>query len=166
MTQERWKDVPGYEGLYQISNNGRVRNAKRQRVKKLSNNGNGYKQTMLSKAGVREYPLVHRLVASAFIPNPDNKPHINHKNGIKIDNRVSNLEWCTMSENLFHRYRVLNQSGGRSKPVLCIERGQVYPSAKAAAEALGVSHKGIIRICNNKQETTRNNKLHFIYMEE
>ena len=164
--QEIWRDVPGYEGLYQVSDRGRVQNAKRGRVLKPHINVNGYLQTTLSKNNKREYPLVHRLVAAAFISNPEGKPQINHKNGIKADNRAENLEWCTMSENLFHRHQILKQPGGRSKPVLCTDTGEVYPSAKAAASALGVSHKGIILICNNKQKTTGKNKLHFIYKKE
>lgn len=158
---EVWKDIPGYEGYYQVSNQGRVRNIKRGRVKKPHKQGCGYLQTMLSIQAVRTHPLVHRLVAEAFIPNPYNKPQINHKNGDKTDNRVDNLEWCTASENIIHRHRELGQPGGRSKAVICLTTGESYKSAKAAAEALGVSKQTVLRICWGAQGTTRKSKLKF-----
>lgn len=102
---EVWKDVVHYEGLYEISNFGRVRNKKTQKIKVQKSNYNkktgkgGYLFVDLWKhnKGRREY--VHRLVAMAFIPNPDNKPQVNHKDEIKTNNEVSNLEWVTVKEN-------------------------------------------------------------------
>lgn len=161
---EHWKDVPGYDGRYQVSNQGRVKNTKSGRVLKIHTQGRGYAQTMLSIKGTRSYPLVHRLVAQAFIPNPQNKPHINHIDGNKSHNCVCNLEWCTMRENLLHRHRVLGQPGGRCKPVLCIDTGQIFPSAKAAAEALGLHRSGVSQVCEGKQKTTK--KLKFKFMED
>ena len=119
---------------------------------------------MLSSINVRTYPLVHRLVAQAFIPNPLNKPHINHKDGDKSNNSADNLEWCTMSENQLHRHRVLGQPGGRCKSVLCIDTGQTFNSAKAAAKALGLHRSGISQVCEGKQKTTK--KLKYKFMEE
>ena len=162
---EVWRDISGYEGLYQVSDHGRVLSARRGKLRKLNPLVNGYLQVALARDGHREHPLVHRLVAEAFIPNPENKPQINHINGVKTDNRVENLEWCTMSENLLHRYQILRQPGGRSHPVVCVNTGQTYPSAKAAAQALGVSKNGILRVCHKQQKATRN-KLHFEFTEE
>lgn len=124
--KEFWRHIKDYEGLYEVSNLGRVKSLKR-RVDIKSRKGKvfniainekilkpgfnrHYYQVHLCKEG--KYPLyeIARLVADAFIPNPDNKPQVNHINGDKLDNRVENLEWCTCSENRYHAYRMGLQS--------------------------------------------------------
>ncbi len=96
---EVFKDIKGYRG-YQISNKGRVWNAKKQRFVATFHNNNGYEQVhMYANNGKRKHELVHRLVALAFIDNPENKPEVNHINHIRDDNDVENLEWVTKSEN-------------------------------------------------------------------
>ena len=94
----RWKDVPGYEGLYQISDNGQVRNSKG-RILKPSDNGQGYKMLYLKKDHVGTKFYVHRLVGLVFIKNPENKPCINHIDNNPANNNACNLEWCTHKEN-------------------------------------------------------------------
>lgn len=111
---ETWKDIEGYESYYKISNKGLVVGLDRKvqskhglrsvdgKVMIPKKNHRGYEQVFLSKERNRRLIVVHRLVAKAFIPNPENKPEVNHINGVKADNRVENLEWCTRLENQRH----------------------------------------------------------------
>ena len=108
MTEEVWKDIEGYEGFYQVSNLGRVKsllnrfpNTKGICIMKEEIIPKGYKRVYLSKPYRKRF-LVHRLVAKAFIPNPDNKPDINHIDNNPSNNTATNLEWCNQSENLLH----------------------------------------------------------------
>lgn len=113
---EVWRDIKGYEDLYQVSSLGRIKSfAKwkengnggfwlKESIKKNHISKRGYIVTDLYKNKKRKTWAVHRLIAVAFIPNLENKPYINHKNGIKTDNRIENLEWCTCGENHSHAY--------------------------------------------------------------
>ncbi len=100
---EYWENVPGFP-LYQVSTYGRVQNQKTGRILKTHSN-HGYLRVGLYEGKIRKYKLVHRLVAEAFIPNPENKPAVNHINGCKTDNNVTNLEWVSASENMSHAHR-------------------------------------------------------------
>ena len=91
---EEWRPVKGYEGLYEISNLGNLYNLVKQNYPYKFKNYKGYIQTSLYKDKKRKTTTIHRLMAQAFISNPENKPQINHKNGIKDYNRLGNLEWC------------------------------------------------------------------------
>ena len=110
-----WKDIEGYEGLYQVSNKGEVRSLDhyrkgrngheqivRGRILKINTSYGNYGSVMLSKNGVTKRFYVHRLVALAFIPNPQCLPIVNHIDGNKHNNHVENLEWCTAQENVHH----------------------------------------------------------------
>lgn len=97
---EEWRAVPGYEGLYEVSNMGNVRNVRRNTLLKLSKNNNEYIRVCLCKNCIRTLLSVHRLVAQAFIPNPNNLPQVNHKDEDKTNNNVDNLEWCTAKYNI------------------------------------------------------------------
>lgn len=97
---EEWKAIPGYEGLYEVSNKGNVRNVRRNTLLRLPKNNNRYIRVSLCKNGIKTGLTVHRLVAGAFIPNPDNLPEVNHKDEDKTNNRVENLEWCDHKYNM------------------------------------------------------------------
>lgn len=122
MENEIWKDVVGYEGIYKVSDLGNVLSLTRgnglpwrngvSRKKKQVLNINGRPTITLWRNGVCKTVLIHRLVAIAFIPNPENKPTVNHKNGVKTDNSVANLEWMTSRENCIHNTRVLKNNCG------------------------------------------------------
>lgn len=152
MTEE-WKDVAGYEGLYMVSNIGRVKSLcfrnnkitiRRDRLLAQHLSWNGRIQIDLSKDGVHKRVTLHRLVAQAFIPNPDGLPQINHKDGNPRNCHIDNLEWCTASHNMAHAYRNgLNEKTRRmneekKKPVMRSD-GKYYDCAYAAAEDNGVS---------------------------
>ncbi len=114
---ETFKDIKGYEGLYQVSNLGRVKSLRRwnagERILKSIKNKNGYYRVHLLKNGNSKNFYIHRLVVGAFLENKENKPCTNHKNGIKADNRAENLEHCTIGENNKHAFR----TGIRKNPV-------------------------------------------------
>lgn len=103
--KEIWKDIKDYEGLYQVSNLGRVKRIKLDRILKGFKNTDGYRIVRLSKNRVVSNQRIHRLVAQAFIPNTDNKPTVNHIDENKTNNMVSNLEWMTRKENNNHGTR-------------------------------------------------------------
>lgn len=161
--EEIWKDIDGYEGLYQVSNLGRVKSLERkdkygrifkEKVKELQIDKDGYFRTSLWKGKNGSLKQVHRLVAIAFIPNLENKPIVNHIDGNKQNNNVENLEWCTNSENDLHAYklglRTVNKTGtgkfgklnGASKPVYMLDKNteeiiKKFNSLADAARFLG-----------------------------
>lgn len=127
---EEWKNIIGYEGLYEVSNKGNVRNVRRNTLLKLSKNYYGYIRVALSKNGIKTWLRVHRLVAQAFLPNPDNLPQINHKDEDKLNNCVENLEWCTAKYN--------NNYGDRLKKSINTKIKNGYVNE----ENVGLSKKG------------------------
>ena len=111
--EEIWKYIDGYDNKYQISNLGRVKSFKLKCEKILTPqiNKKGYLCIGLCKNSKIKMTRIHRLIAFYFIPNPENKRCINHKNSIRTDNRIGNLEWATYSENNFHAYNIGNRIG-------------------------------------------------------
>ena len=166
IAMEQWKNIRGYEGKYQVSSLGRVRSLDRVILRAASRTRGphyaSYKGKMLSlvhgPGGYIVVPLgkdslsnrVHRLVAEAFIPNPEGKPFINHIDGDVTNNKISNLEWCTNRENQLHASRVLGHKQGayQNKPVRCVETGEVFENSfRAANEVRYVA--GNIRMAAN-----------------
>mgnify|MGYP003293868181 CR=1 FL=1 len=101
---EIWRDIKGFEGYYQISNLGRVKNVSNSQIRKTHPTRDGYLKIRLLHNGKDVTARIHRLVAEAFIPNPDNKETVNHKDGNKLNNNVENLEWMDRSEQMYHAY--------------------------------------------------------------
>ena len=150
---EIWKDVVGYEGLYEISSIGNVRNRKTKKVLK-PNNTDGYNQVGLYKNGKKKYYMIHRLVGFAFIPNPDGKPLVNHKDSNRKNNVLTNLEWVTHQENSDHanekgrtKYRYLSQQEVDEIRRLQKEERKLY---RQLAKMFGVSETTIFHICERK----------------
>ena len=138
-----WKDIAGYYDVYQISSHGKVKRTETGLMLKPNTLKGGYGQVTLSKNKIRRSFLVHRLVGIAFILNPENKPQINHKNAIKNDNMVSNLEWCTSKENNKHRddNNLLIFACGEQQGNSKLKTKNVLEIRKLAAK--GNSHKDI-----------------------
>ena len=157
------KDFPNYE----VNADGLVRNKKTQYILKPSPDTCGYHQVCLSMNGKQKHPLVHRLVAQAFIPNPQGKPCVNHINGHPTDNNVSNLEWCTQSENMLHAYALgLISKAKRSH----IKESEVHAICKllqdglsrsAVAKALNVSFNVVAHI--RRRDTHRPISEHYTW---
>lgn len=152
---EMWKDIPGFNGAYQISNYGRLKSYKqhKERLMSLHPNRYGYVEKQLYKNNKYINKKIHRLVAEAFIPNPDNLPEVNHKDGNKQNNCVNNLEWCTPKENNWHRYHVLHKCWSSDKRVLCVETEVIYSSITSASQATNIDGGSISKVCHNKRKT-------------
>lgn len=135
------KDIAGYEGLYKITTEGVVistnyRMTGKEKELKAGTNRRGYKYVILCKNGKRKSHSVHRLVANAFIDNSLTKPCINHKNSIRTDNRIENLEFCTHKENTIHGYLFGNNNGKCEKPINQLDlQGNFIRSFKSTMDA-------------------------------
>lgn len=167
MESETWKDVAGYEGLYQVSNLGRVKN--RDKLMKLRIKRDGYVGVVLFKDGRRKDELVHRLVAKAFIENAKEKPEVNHRDGVRTNNCVSNLEWCTRSENMRHKIYCSGRSPenlhGPLRAIRCSETGEVFRSLNEAARKYGGSSGALCQALNAEKYGRRIFKsLHWEYI--
>lgn len=182
--EELWREIPGYEGTYEVSNYGNVRSLNYRGTHRVKNlqpvlGGRGYLMVGLCNDGKMRWEKIHRLVERLFIPNPDNKPQVNHIDGVKTNNVVSNLEWATNGENQAHAYRhglkkadpvwghTLGKVHGavgraktrakRMKPVIAtnVKTGQEirYESAADIERSLGVYHSDVSRICRGRRGT-------------
>jgi hypothetical protein len=153
---EEWRDVVGYEGLYQVSNTGLVKSIFYNDgliLYQTTNPQTGYKMLTLVKSGEKNNTVyVHRLVAMAFISQEEGKPIINHINEIKTDNRVENLEWCTYQYNNLYNGKVKKCY----KPIEQISQGVVvaeWENARRAAEKTKANYKNISACCRGLRKT-------------
>ncbi len=190
---EEWRDIEGYEGLYQVSNMGRVKSLEREyksnngkgteyigktktRILKSGFNGDGYLQVALCRDSKCKYTKVHKLVAKAFVPNPENKPTIDHINTIRHDNRVCNLRYFTwkeqMAENEITRERhrkIVSEWGKKNiqkiihkRKVRCITTGKTFNSIKEASKYYNIDESDIGRCCKGERKTCGKMKWEYI----
>lgn len=159
--REEWRDIKGYEGRYQVSNFGRVRSLDRKTVKSdgviqhskgkllsLYKSTTGYLQTRIEGG---KHIIVHRAVAEAFLSHKDSDNVVNHKNGVRTDNRSENLEWTTFSGNTLHGVHVTKNIRDQllhpMKKVLCVETGEEFDSIATAARQKGLWGQNIWHVC-------------------
>lgn len=168
LPNEEWRDIVGYEGLYQVSNLGRVKSLERlvasprgliehiitERILSIKVHKFGYLEVSLHSKGKSKTYKVHRLVALSFIPNPNGLLEINHKDENKSNNIVDNLEWCTAKYNANYGNRNKKSSIGRSKGIIQYDLKKVivaeYESLTKAGESVGGNPQGIFLCANNK----------------
>ena len=148
---EHWKAIAGYDGLYEVSDMGRVRSLKygKDRILKPFNNTCGYLRVYLCKDGQRKMLLVHRIVADTFISKPQGLDTVNHKDEDKTNNTVSNLEWMSRADNI--RY-----SANKSVQMLDKKTGELlatFPSTNEAERVTGINHSHISLCCNGKRKS-------------
>ena len=164
---EEWKDIKGYEGKYQISNKGRVKslNYKRtgkEKILKLSSDINGYKKITLCKNSKQKTYLIHKLVAEAFLPNPDNLPVVNHKDENKLNNNVENLEWCTQAYNVNYSH-----NNCKSRKIICVETNEIFDSSQSVIDKMFDGKGYPSNIGNNLHGRTKScYGYHFKYIDE
>ena len=165
-----WRDIEGFEGLYQINAKGEVRSlkGKEPKILKFGSGTGGYLKVDLRKDNKTYTKRVHKLVAETFIPNPEGKTEVNHINGDKTDNRYHNLEWVNRSENINHAVNTgLKFSNDilDNRPCICLNNGAIYPSINIASTVFNINPKDIWKNCNEKIEYCEayGNKYYFDY---
>ena len=173
---EEWKDIQGYEDYYQVSNLGRVKSLERfvkgfpgkiriqyTRILKQQINKYGYKIVCLSKEGIKHTIIVHQLVLKSFVLNPKNKRTVNHKNGIKTDNRLNNLEWMTFKENLQDAHIKGFVNNNKKVVMLSLDNNPLlwFDSIKEASKETNIVKSSISMCCRKVRKTAGKYKWEF-----
>jgi len=149
--KEDWANISGLNNMYSVSNIGRIKRVDTNFIRTPIEDRDGYYRMTFSCNTVFHQGSIHRIVAEAFIPNPDKKPCVNHKNGIKKDNSVSNLEWCTNSENESHSYRNL----GKINPGRKLTIEDIVIIKKEAIKGIPYKRVGNIQYIANRFKVSR-----------
>ena len=167
-TMETWKAIDGYDGQYEVSDLGRVKSLGNNKTRKekilKQHNIRGYIRVVLYKDGHRKPLLVHRLVAESFIPNPQGLETVNHKDEVKTNNTVSNLEWMSIKDNINYgtRNKRISKSNTNnpkiSKQIQMLDKqtGELlatFPSLAEAERVTGIAHQSIFQCCNGKRKS-------------
>ena len=154
---EQWKAIAGYEGHYEVSDQGRVKSLKygKDRILKQCKTNKGYLRVCLRKYEQNKVLLVHRLVAEAFIPNPNNLETVNHKDEVKSNNTVGNLEWMSVKDNINYGTRNKRAGEALSKQVQMLDKKTcellaTFPSTNEAGRVTGIAQQHISSCCNGK----------------
>lgn len=156
-----WHTHPTIDKI-EVSTDGRIRSAKTKKLYTPIVAGKGYLSVHIRNKNNKRF-YVHRLVAETFIPNPENKPQVNHKNGIKTDNCADNLEWASCKENINHAIETgLNTQDYKNKPVLCITNRKIYKSCRHTARALGIGFSQIQGACSGRYKQTHGFQFRFL----
>ena len=158
---ETFVEIEGFEN-YEVSNLGKVRNIKSGRILKPYLNHNGYLKHHLYRHDKQKELFLHRIIAIAFIDNPGKKPQVNHIDENKLNNDLSNLEWCTVKENIIHGTRTKRAAEKCSKKVIQLDLNDnvlnEFESMTQAEQETGVSRRSIGRCCNGKLKSARGYK--------
>ena len=149
------RDIKGYEGIYAITSCGKVWSYRRQKFLKDRADKDGYRRVNLSAFGTTKTFFVHRLVAEAYIPNPENKTQVNHIDEVKSHNYIGNLEWVSRIENMNHGTQKARAAISRGKPVYCVELDRTFDGAKWAAQEIGISANSITQCCRGNYKTAK-----------
>lgn len=185
MDKEIWKDIEGYENYYQISNLGNIKSLPRkiinnkgyyiskEKILSAGLSASGYMHIALCRFGKNKTFKIHRLKAIAFIPNPENKPCINHIDGNKLNNDIYNLEWCTHSENHKHAFKIglktphHNTDHSSNKPVNQLDLNMnfiaKYKSIHEAFRITGIDYRMISKVCTGIQKKTHGFVFEYAY---